>query len=384
MSIMSIMSIDERYDDAVVGAGILGLAHAYHLAKRGRRVVVFERSPRASGASIRNFGMLWPIGQPPGAMHEMAMRSRELWLEVLGASCIWHEKVGSLHLAYEEDEAAVLAEFAHTAPSAGFRCELLMPKQVSERSGAVRQTGLKAGLWSDTETCVDPRQVVRELPGWLEREWGIRFEFGCAVSEVGAAGRIVAGGKPWRVGNVIVCGGDDLHTLFPDVLEASGLTRCKLQMMRTKPLDGWRLGPMLAAGLTLRHYKSFAGCPTLPALQARFAAQMPEYDRYGIHVMASQNGLGELVLGDSHEYDADIEPFDKQEIDELVLSYLATFLHAPELHIASRWHGIYAKNPGGAYLVRHPVDGVTLVTGVGGAGMTLSFGLAEAVVNGML
>ena len=50
-------------------------------------------------------------------MHEMAMRSRELWLQVLGASGIWHEKVGSLHLAYEEDEAAVLAEFAHDAPS---------------------------------------------------------------------------------------------------------------------------------------------------------------------------------------------------------------------------------------------------------------------------
>ncbi len=73
----------ERYDTAVVGAGILGLAHAYHLARKGQRVVVFERSPRAQGASIRNFGMLWPIGQPAGAMYQLARRSLEIWAEVL-------------------------------------------------------------------------------------------------------------------------------------------------------------------------------------------------------------------------------------------------------------------------------------------------------------
>ncbi len=73
-----------RADVAIVGAGILGLAHAYVAAKAGKSVVVFERSPRAAGASVRNFGMVWPIGQPAGTMLSLSLRSRELWLEILG------------------------------------------------------------------------------------------------------------------------------------------------------------------------------------------------------------------------------------------------------------------------------------------------------------
>jgi len=44
-----------RVDTAIVGAGIVGLAHAYLAAKSGRKVAVFERNPAATGASVRNF-----------------------------------------------------------------------------------------------------------------------------------------------------------------------------------------------------------------------------------------------------------------------------------------------------------------------------------------
>ena len=363
-------------DDAVVGAGILGLAHAYHLARRGRRVVVFERSARAEGASVRNFGMIWPIGQPSGARRELALRSREHWLEVLSASGLWHERAGSLHLAYREDEARVLREFAADPGSA---VELWTPAEVRSSSPVVREKGLLAGLYSGTETCVDPRQVVAGLPAWLASEYGVRFEFGRAVTGFEAP-CLEAGGTRFEVERLFVCAGSELATLFPEVLGGLGLVPCKLQMLRSRPVVD-RIGPMLAGGLTLRHYESFAGCPGLPALRERVARESPDFDRFGIHVMASQNGNGELVLGDSHEYGDAITPFDREEIDALILSYLDGFLDVPALRIASRWHGIYVKHPSRPWLVERPRPGVTLVTGVGGAGMTLSFGLAEQVVE---
>jgi FAD dependent oxidoreductase TIGR03364 len=374
----------ERFDDAVVGAGILGLAHAYHLARRGRRVIVFERSDRAHGASVRNFGMLWPIGQPAGEMHQLALDSREHWLSVLAESRLWHEKTGSLHLAYRDDEAQVLREFLAAAPASGYGgIDWWDADTVLAHAPAVRRDGLIGAMWSPSEICVDPREVVAGLPGFLAERYGVAFRFGATVVGYGHPCVLTSVGI-WEADRLYICSGDDLQTLYPEVFQGSGLVRCKLQMMRTAPAkDGWRLGPMLAAGLTLRHYKSFEGCPSLPSLKRRVSEETPEYDRYGIHVMASQNGRGELVLGDSHEYGHAIEPFDKDEIDRLVLRYLSSFLTAPDgqLDIASRWHGIYVKHPEKPLLVERPDAGVTVVTGVGGAGMTLSFGIAEQVVR---
>ena len=45
----------KKFDVAIVGAGILGLAHAFHAARAGLRVAVFDRSPDASGAFSAEF-----------------------------------------------------------------------------------------------------------------------------------------------------------------------------------------------------------------------------------------------------------------------------------------------------------------------------------------
>ncbi|MDX1934628.1 MAG: TIGR03364 family FAD-dependent oxidoreductase [Capsulimonadales bacterium] len=369
----------EQWDDIVVGAGILGLAHAYHLGRQGRRVLVCERHARAQGASVRNFGMIWPIGQPIGEMYDLALRSRAFWLNLLPAAGLWYAPVGSLHLAYHPDEAQVLFEFSEAAKTNGFQGIQLFPSfEVGARFGAVRPEGLRGALFSETEVCVDPREVVARLPDFLTARFGVTFRFGTAVTHSEAGTVRLADGRTAR-GQVYVCSGDEMGVLYPRQFREMGLLRCKLQMLRTEPMGEWMLGPMLAAGLTLCHYRSFAHCPTLPALKERLEREMPEYRRYGIHVMASQNGRGELTLGDSHEYDDAISVFDSEEIDRLVLSYLATFLKA-DFRVTSRWNGIYVKHPEKPYVIARPEPNVTLVTGVGGAGMTLSFGLAEKVV----
>jgi len=153
-------------------------------------------------------------------------------------------------------------------------------------------------------------------------------------------------------------------------------------MMRTvsQPAN-WRLGPSLYAGLTLTHYGSFSHCETLDALKKRIELETPHFPEWGIHVMVSQNGLGELILGDSHEYGLTPDPFDRAEINNYVLDYLQTFAKFPELKISETWHGVYAKLAGKTEFIAEPEANVTIVNGLSGAGMTLSFGLAEENIS---
>ncbi len=360
-----------------MGAGIIGLAHAYLAAKAGRKVTVFERNPKASGASVRNFGMLWPIGQPAGEMHQLALRSREIWLELLQESGLPYQPAGSLHVAYRDDEAAVGQEFAERAKPLGYNCCWLNTSQTLHKTSAIREAGLLGALWSPSEMTVDPKLVIARIPEFLAERYGVVFQFNSVVKEVDSR-HVRTQQLSCEAELVIVASGDDFQTLFPELFRAAGVTRCKLQMLRTvQQPENWSLGPSLAFGLTFRHYPAFSICQSLAALKSRVATETPEFDTWGIHVMASENFTRQITLGDSHEYGLAVDIFDQWHVNELIMSYARQYLRVPDLTVAESWHGVYAKHPAKPFLRSTPMDGVRLIVVTSGIGMTISMGLAE-------
>ena len=361
----------------VVGAGIVGLATARKLALKGYAVEVIERSEQAQGASVRNFGMVWPIGQPKGEMYERAMKSRAIWKETAEKAGIWYGEVGSLHMAYLPEELSVIEEFAAENP----QYSILNPAQVT--SEAVVKKDLKAALWSDEELIVDPREAIAKIPSYLQEQLGVKFHWNTTVVEVNHPKVKTAKGEELSADAIFVCSGADFETLYPALFEAQEITKCKLQMMRlvSQPNE-WKIGPALCGGLTLVHYEAFKQTPSHAALKAYYEQNHPESLKWGLNVMVSQNGSGELTIGDSHEYGKYLSPFNQEFIDQMILDYLAKFADFKDWSVASRWHGIYPKMTNGATsLVLTPEEGVTIINGLGGAGMTLSFGLAEDVLE---
>lgn len=364
----------------VIGAGIVGLATARALAIRGYQVTVFERNERAVGASIRNFGMVWPIGQPAGPLFERAMLSRSIWKEICNEAGIWHDEVGSLHLAYQDDELQVLEEYA--AVNGTLRdCAMLSPAQTLEKSDGVNTNGLKGALWSGTEMILEAREAIGAVAKYLAEKHKVVFHWNTAISHIENS-MAFSGNNTWHADEIFICGGAEFETLYPALFQSSGITKCKLQMMRiaSQP-QNWRIGPALCGSLSLIHYPGFQAASSLPDLKARYQQEYPEYLKWGIHVMAAQNHTGEITIGDSHEYGLTHDPFDRDFINQLILKYLATFATFKDTQVIQSWNGIYPKMTGGeTELILKAEENVTIINGLGGNGMTLSFGLCEQYI----
>jgi len=366
----------------VIGAGIVGLATARALSLKGFKVTVIERSEKAVGASIRNFGMIWPIGQPSGELYNRALRSKHIWKEIADNIGLWYEEAGSLHVAHNEDEWEVLKELYEIFDKEGRPVRLLNKEAIATSYSSVNSQGLLGGLYSSTETIVDPREAIASIPNYLKEQNGVEFIWGKAIIQV-ESNFIWLDGVKLEADVVCICTGVDFEILYPEIYNSLEITKCKLQMLRFAPHSiQKRFGISLCGGLSLAHYNSFKVAPSLPKLQKRYMEEMSEYVKWGIHVMVSQNGKGELTVGDSHEYGLTFDPFDKIHINTLILEYLNKFVLTNDWKPIETWHGVYSKMTNGeSGLFMEVAKDVFIINGVGGAGMTLSFGFAEEVLQ---
>lgn len=370
----------------VIGAGIVGLASARALAQKGFTVKVFDRHPQAVGASVRNFGMLWPIGQPPGTLYNRAIRSRDIWKTIALDTGIWYQESGSLHLAYNKEEWQVLQELETIFKKEKRNVVLLDKNKIAEKYEQVNPDNLLGGLYSADEMLIDPREAIAALPDYLEEKYGVEFYWNKCVSYISDQTVYIGNEVEYEADIIFVCSGADFETLYPEEFSKLPITKCKLQMLRTVPMpERYRIKTAICGGLSLLHYSSFKAAPSLPVLQKKMAEEMKPYLDLGIHVMAAQNGKGEITIGDSHEYGLHLDPFDRASTNKLILDYLKTFLKINGNAIAETWHGIYPKlTNGDTEIFFSPDTGVYILNGVGGAGMTLSFGLAEEMVEQVL
>lgn len=369
--------MDRHSDLIVVGAGIVGLAHALAAARRGLRVQVVDRDAQANGASVRNFGFVTVTGQERGACWERARRSRAVWLEVAPQAGIEVLQRGLLVAARRPEAAAVLEAFVDT--EMGTDCRLLTPAAARDRSPALRADALQAVLWSPHEIRVESRDAIPRLARWLEREHGVRFLRGAQVLEVSLPVVETTAGR-FSAGALVACPGDDFLSLYAPRIAHYRLTRCALQMMRITPDRAFTLGSPLMSDLGLVRYAGYNALPAAAALRERVEREEPEMLVNGVHLIAVQSADGTMVVGDSHHYGATPGPFGSSDVEALILRELDRVVVVPARCVTERWIGTYASSSERLMLVDRPGDRERIVIVTSGTGASTAFAIAEEVI----
>ncbi|MFJ2006483.1 TIGR03364 family FAD-dependent oxidoreductase [Streptomyces chartreusis] len=366
----------------VVGAGVVGTMHAWQAVERGHEVVQIEREAEARGASLRNFGQIWVSGRAGGEELATALRARELW-EGIGARVpgLGFRPNGSLTPVRGDLELAVAEAAVAREDAAARGHKLLTPDEARALNPALRGE-FTAALYCERDAAVEPRTAQLALREELLKSPNYTFRPGREVREVVGAGAVRDDHGDVHRGDVVVlCTGAWLGGL---VRELAGpdlpVRRVRLQMMQTDPL-GEPLTTSVADADSFRYYPAYAS-DALDALNAG-QAQAQTAAAHRMQLLMVQRADGGLTIGDTHEYehpfafDTVEDPYD--HLTEVVESLLGR----PLPKVRRRWAGVYAQctDPGRVVHRQQVRDGVWLVTGPGGRGMTCSPAIAETTAN---
>ena len=154
------VSRDKAADVIVIGGGIVGLATAYYLARRGMRVILLEKGRLGWEQSSRNWGFVRQQGRDPAELPMSALSNR-IWSgisEELGTDVEWVQG-GNLAVARDADDVDRYGEGARTAGAAGIDTRLLTADEV--RSIFPQFQGpFVGGLYTASDGQADPLKAT--------------------------------------------------------------------------------------------------------------------------------------------------------------------------------------------------------------------------------
>jgi D-hydroxyproline dehydrogenase subunit beta len=363
--------MERSADLVVVGAGIVGLAHAWHAVRAGLRVVVVERDERAVGASVRNFGHVCTTAQA-GEVLELALLAREEWLRLASDAELRVQRTGTAVVARTAAQARVLEEFAAergdaVRPLTAGRAEDLLGFAVP---------GLVAAAHLPADLRVDPATAAAVVAAHLER-LGVEFLWRTNVLALDP-GVVRTTRGVLRAAKTVLAVGHDVDRFLPDVADAHGLVRCRLRMMEVDSPVGV-VPPAVLTGSSMLRYDGLAQQPSAAAVRAELAEASPALLEQGVNLMLTQRPDGRLVIGDTHHYGVTEDPFEEERSDALILDEVSRLLGAP-LTVRRRWRGVYASSPKAPFLVAEPMADLLVVSVTTGIGMTTALGLARRTV----
>jgi sarcosine oxidase len=213
-------SMTSNYEAIIVGLGAMGSAAAYHLARRGCKVLAFDRfrPPHTQGSShgdsriIREAYFEHPVYVP------MVQRAFELWAELEQRSrAELYLQTGGLMIGAAESELVTGA--LRSAREHGLAHELIDADAIRERFPALQPADDMVGVLEARAGILFPERCVA-MHLELAREAGADLYFDEPVLSWAARGsgvRVVTRRGEYDARHLIATAGSWVSALFPDL-----------------------------------------------------------------------------------------------------------------------------------------------------------------------
>lgn len=234
----------------IVGAGIMGLATAWSLVKRGHRVELLEQGafPNPLGSSVDDHRVLRRAYGAERGYQAMTTEAYAAWSRLwadLGRS--FYVETGVLYLAKRSD--AWLAASLESLTEAGVACERLEPDEAVRRFPAIRPDAIEQAAFVPSTGPLEAGEILVWLGRWLaEKGAPVRTQAKVTAVEPERGSVVLADGARVAGDRLVLATGPWSPSLVPSLADGIAPSRQLAVYLAPPPdlLPLWQSMPVLA------------------------------------------------------------------------------------------------------------------------------------------
>ncbi|AGQ06156.1 NAD(P)/FAD-dependent oxidoreductase [Acinetobacter baumannii] len=343
-----------RTDAIVIGAGIVGAACAYELARQGLNVQVLDA--RIGGATAAGMGHL-VIMDDLEAELKLSHWSVQLWHELgheLSEECAYRQ-TPTLWLASSPEEMQIAEEKYQRLTAQGVRCQLRNADEVHQL-----EPHLKQGLYGGLEVFDDGILYAPCAAEWLLKKFPHKVQVQQAKVIHIEENRVQLSDGTWlEAAHIVLANGIHATDFFPE--------------LPIEPKKGHLAITDRYPELNVKH--------TLVALA--YAASTQATSGISVACNIQPRPTGQLFIGSSRQFNT-VDPTVEPEVFTRVLKEAVDYFPAlADLNVIRAWTGFRAATPDGIPVIgQHPAfQSVYLAVGHEGLGVTTATGTAKLIAS---
>lgn len=351
--------MSRTYDVVVIGAGIVGAACAYELAREGMRTVVIERGKIGGGATAAGMGHIVIMDDSP-AQFALTQYSQSLWHTFSPSlpANVEYDRCGTLWIAADEEEMNEVRRKHHLFISAHIPTDILDSQSLAEAEPNLRQPLLGA-LLVPSDALLNPVPAATYL---IDRAQQLGTEIILGTTVVSAAKGAVRldDGTAISAACMVHATGTGATSLLPHL----PIRKRKGHLVATNHHPGF-----------VRHQ----------VVELGYLKSAHSLDNDSVAFNVQPRRSGRLLIGSSRQFGMEDSAVDPSILDRMLKrasEYMPALSNLPITHV---WTGFRAATPDKLPLIGPTEDPtVFLATGHEGLGITTALATARLITDSLL